>query len=266
LKIKVLVLTGEGLNCETETAHAFRLAGAEPTIVHIRDLFENSRLIRESQILALIGGFSHGDHLGAGSVLAHQIGLRLKEELDLFLSKDGLLIGICNGFQVLTRTGILPGVQGRWEPQVTLTHNDCGSFENRWVHLRVHQNTNCIWTQGLEHLYLPVRHGEGKFFSPGKELITSLENSGKVVMQYVDGLNFEPTMEYPYNPNGSMNSIAAITNDKGTILGMMPHPEAFLMPWHHPMYPRLKAQDRLKQIGTPGTALFQNAVDRLRGS
>jgi len=265
LNIRVLVLTGEGLNCEKETSYAFEVAGAEPVIMHIRDLFQNPAKLRNYQILAFIGGFSHGDHLGAGSVLAHQVGLYLREEIERFLDHDHLMIGICNGFQVLARTGILPGMSSPWQPRASLISNDRGTFENRWVHLGVHPDSRCLWTAGLEELFLPVRHGEGKFFTPDENLLVELEEKGRVVLQYLSPDTKKPTMEYPHNPNGSQNSIAAITNEKGTILGMMPHPEAYLSTWQHPQYTRHKVNGNLDQLQPRGTVLFENAVSLLKG-
>lgn len=263
MSIKVLVLTGEGLNCESETAFAFQLAGAQTQIMHVRDLFDNPSCLRDFQILAIIGGFSYGDHLGAGNVLANMMQRYVGDEIERFIAGDRLVIGICNGFQVLARTGILPGISKPWKAQFSLISNDLGVFENRWVHLRVHPKSKCLWTRELESLYLPVRHGEGKFFTPDIALIKNMEDSGKIVLQYTSPGSGEPAMEYPHNPNGSMASIAAVCNDRGTVLGMMPHPEAYLFQWQHPLYTRRKVSKALHCLEPCGTVLFKSAVRAL---
>ena len=260
MSVRVLVLTGEGLNCESETAYAFKLAGANPQIIHVRDLFAKPDHLRDFQILAITGGFSYGDHLGAGNVLASMMKRYLGDEIERFIAADRLVIGICNGFQVLARTGILPGVSSPLKAQFSLISNDVGSFENRWVHLRVHPKSTCLWTRGIETLYLPVRHGEGKFFTPDTELINHMENSGKIALQYTSPDTQNPVMEYPHNPNGSILSIAAVSNDRGNVLGMMPHPEAYLFEWQHPQYALYKGNQRLNLLESRGMALFKNAV------
>ena len=163
MKTKVLIPTGYGLNCEGETAYSYNRLGAETRKVHINDLLANPGMLRGYHILALVGGFSDGDHIAAGKVHANRLRFRLEEPLRRFIEDGGLVIGVCNGFQALVKAGILPGsTSGDWEQTITLTYNDSSKFGDRWVSLGVEPNSVCIWTQGIEKMYLPVRHGEGK--------------------------------------------------------------------------------------------------------
>jgi phosphoribosylformylglycinamidine synthase len=258
---RALVITGLGLNCEAETAHALRLAGAEVDQVHLGDLLAEPARLDAYGLLVVIGGFSFGDHLGAGRALAIRLKYRLAEPLARFVARGGLVMGICNGFQVLCKLGLLPG----WEPfsseieqQVTLTHNDSGVFRNDWVRLRVNPDSPCVFTRGLDVLELPIRHGEGKFMTADAAGLARLKEHGQIVYQYA-GADGVPTMAFPENPNGSTEAIAGICDPSGRIFGTMPHPEAFILPQHHPDAPRRAA------LGRPapepmGLRLFINAV------
>jgi len=273
-KPRVLVITGDGLNCEQETARAFVLAGGEPELVHISDMLRGERRLGEFQILALIGGFSNGDHLGAGTVQASRFRHRLRRDLEAFVRAGGPVIGICNGFQTLVKMGLLPGVARDsggglhpvlWERNATIMANDSGRFEDRWVHLAVEPASPCVWTAGLRALFLPVRHGEGKFFAPDRELLEHLSASGQVVLRYCDPEG-APTQEYPWNPNGSLGAIAGVCDPAGTVLGLMPHPEAYLSPYNHPAWTRETALGRVLPAEGQGVALFRNAVRYVRES
>jgi phosphoribosylformylglycinamidine synthase I len=266
--VPVLIVTGDGLNCERETAHAFRIAGAEPHLVHISDLLAGRAALADYRILAFIGGFSNGDHLGAGTVQASRFKLQLREELELFIHRKKPIIGICNGFQTLVKLGILPGspvaAGGGWTQTASIMANDSGRFEDRWVHLQVDPASPCIWTRGLERLFLPVRHGEGRFTTDRPGLIAELERSGQIVARYTDSSCREAVMTYPENPSGSQGAVAALCDAGGTILGLMPHPEAFVSPYQHPSWTReLALTGKLPPLGE-GAAVFANGVDYAR--
>jgi phosphoribosylformylglycinamidine synthase len=284
------------LNCERETAHAFRLAGAEAELVHITDMLSGERSLAEFQILAFIGGFSNGDHLGAGTVQAVRFRHRLREPLERFVAAGRPVIGICNGFQTLVKMGILPGRGGSgrsepgrpgsdrgepdrgqpgqeaggtagtagWERTATIMANDSGRFEDRWVHLIVEQSSPCLWTRGLRTLYLPVRHGEGKFVTRGVGALRALKRNRQIVLRYADERG-RATDKYPANPNGSAQAVAGICDPSGLIFGLMPHPEAYHTPFNHPAWTREAALGRPLPAEGQGVALFRNAVDFVRG-
>jgi phosphoribosylformylglycinamidine synthase I len=252
---RALVITGDGLNCERETAQALRLAGAAPELVHVSDAAE--RGLEDFQILVLIGGFANGDHLGAGTVQASLFRHRLRRPLERFVASGRLVLGVCNGFQTLVKMGLLP--EAGWERTATIMPNDSGRFEDRWVHLAVDPASPCIWTRGLRLLYLPVRHGEGKFVVRDAAATLSLRRRAQVALRYADSRG-RPTMDYPANPNGSEDAVAGVCDPSGRIFGLMPHPEAYLSPYNHPSWTRRSALGQpLPQEGE-GLSLFRNAV------
>jgi len=254
VKPKVLILYGYGINCDNETQYGFELAGAEAEKVHVNQLISGERKLRDYQILAIPGGFSFGDDIGAGKVLATKIKYNLAAEFSEFIKKGKLIIGICNGFQVLVKLGILPGFNGNYDRQeVTLTFNDSGRFEDRWVCLKINQKSKCIWTRGIERLYLPARHGEGKFVSREEKIRERLISQNRIVAQYMDDKG--NLAGYPWNPNGSELNIAGICDETGRIFGLMPHPEAFLFPQNHPRWTREKIQEG------EGLKIFKNAIN-----
>ncbi|MFC1521158.1 phosphoribosylformylglycinamidine synthase I [Elusimicrobiota bacterium] len=258
-KPKVLILTGNGLNCEEETSFAFEIAGAASDKVHLSDLLSGEKKLSDYKILAFIGGFSFGDHLGAGTVQAVKFKHGLRDDMDKFIQKEGLVIGICNGFQTLVKLGLLPGFDNDYKTQrATLTVNDSCRFEDRWVHMKVNPDSKCVFTKGIEQLFLPVRHGEGKFFAQDDELIQKLFSQKQVVAQYTDDAG-DPTDKYPANPNGSLEAIAGICDPTGKIFGIMPHPEGYLAPHNHPSWTRLKAQGKFPKQGE-GVQIFKNAI------
>jgi phosphoribosylformylglycinamidine synthase I len=261
---RALVITGDGLNCERETAWAFALAGAEPELVHIGDILRREKRIGDYEILAFIGGFSNGDHLGAGTVQASRFRHGLREELERFIADGRPVIGVCNGFQTLVKMGVLPGLSP-WSRAATIMVNDSGRFEDRWVHLLLDPSSPCVWTAGLRRLFLPVRHGEGKFYCPDPSLLAELRRNHQVVARYADSRG-RPTQEYPDNPNGSPDAVAAVCNPSGTVFGLMPHPEAYLSPYNHPGWSREVALGRPLPAEGQGVALFRNAVAYLRGA
>jgi phosphoribosylformylglycinamidine synthase len=255
---KVLVLTGYGINCDMETQHAFRLAGADAERVHLTDLTNGTRKLSEFHILAFPGGFSFGDDIASGKVLANMIKYNLGEQVREFIDAGKLIIGICNGFQAMVKMGLLPGLNGDYATQeVTLTFNDSGRFEDRWVHLRANRRANCVFTKGLDTIYLPVRHGEGKFVAKSPEVLARLKKGNNIVFQYTDS---EGNLAgYPHNPNGSVDNIAGICDDTGRVFGMMPHPEAYQHRTNHPRWTR----EELPEEGA-GVAIFRNAVEYVK--
>ena len=263
-EVRALVMTGFGLNCEAETAKAFGLAGACAEQVHLSDLLHGLRSLDEFHILAFIGGFSFGDHIASGRVLANRLKHRLNEPIQRFIADGKLIIGICNGFQTMAKLGILPGLDADYRSQtVTLTWNDTGVFRDAWVHLTVERECPCIFTRRVAPLDLPVRHGEGKFLTLDDRILQRLEDEHLVALRYADPHTGEPTSRYPLNPNGSVAAIAGICDPTGRIFGMMPHPEAYLFPWNHPHWHR----DAMAGDPPPegqGLALFRNAVEFAR--
>ena len=257
--VKALVITGFGLNCEKETAAAFTLAGATPEQVHLNDLISGKRTLKEFQILAFIGGFSFGDHLGSGTVFANRVKFHLRDQLEAFVADGKLIIGICNGFQTLTRLGMLPALNGDYFTQTAaLAHNDCGTFRDDWCRLKVNAGSPCIFTKGIDTVRLPLRHGEGKFAADAATL-EEIEKRNLVVVRYVDDAG-NPATEFPVNPNGSLNSIAGICDPTGRVFGLMPHPEAFLSPYNAPDWTLARDEGRLPERGD-GVAFFENAVN-----
>ncbi|MCX9083795.1 MAG: phosphoribosylformylglycinamidine synthase I [Candidatus Methanoperedens sp.] len=255
---KALILTGFGINCDIETAHAFKIAGAEAERVHINDLINGARKLSDFHILAFPGGFSFGDDIASGKVLANMIKYNLGDQIQEFIDSGKLIFGICNGFQAMVKMGLLPAFDGDYGTQdVTLTFNDSGRFEDRWVYLKANTRSNCIFTKGIENIFLPVRHGEGKFVVKGPQVLSRLKKGGHIVFQYTDSVGKNPG--YPENPNGSIENIAAICDETGRVFGMMPHPEAFQHRTNHPGWTR----EELPEEGA-GIAIFRNAVEHMK--
>jgi len=253
MKPRALILTGYGINCDYETEFAFNLAGAVAQRVHLNDIIDNRAQLEDFHIVALPGGFSFGDDIASGKVLANKLKYNLSAELRRFVDDGKLIIGICNGFQAMVRMGLIPAFEGNYGTQVTtVTFNDSGRFEARWVHLMVSQNSPCIFTKGIEEIYLPVRHGEGKFIPRDEGVRQRLWNNGHVVLQYVDDKG--SLAGYPWNPNGSVENIAGVCDETGRIFGMMPHPEAFIFETNHPRWTRERPNEG------EGLAIFRNAV------
>ena len=248
---RAIVLRAPGTNCDEETAEAWKLAGAAVDSVHIGRLIENPRELEGADILTIPGGFSYGDDLGAGRILASRLGAVLGEAIRAFHERGGLILGICNGFQVLVRSGLLPGGSSK---SATLAHNDVGRFESRWVRLKVNRG-QCAFLPEGESIELPVAHGEGKFLMAGAGSVEDLEQAGQVVLQYTDDQG-NPTQVYPANPNGSSRAVAGICDPSGRIFGLMPHPERHIDPYQHPRWTR---QGKIPQYGD-GFRIFTNAV------
>ena len=254
--VKAVVLRAAGINCDMETEYALELAGAKARRVHINGIIKDKSLLDEFQIMIFPGGFSYGDDVAAGKILANQIVHHLSKPLERFIGDGKLVLGICNGFQVLVKTGILPGCisTGRQE-KVTITNNDSGKFEDRWVYLAP-QTERCVFIERGRQIYLPIAHGEGKVVTKDAAALDEVKSGGHVAFRYVDEDGAEG--DYPVNPNGSVDSIAGLTDTTGRVLGLMPHPERFVRPTQHPRWSRLKDPDG------DGMTIFNNAVKYVR--
>ncbi|MCF7908885.1 MAG: phosphoribosylformylglycinamidine synthase I [Candidatus Omnitrophica bacterium] len=247
MKPKTLIIRTAGINCDKETEFAFNLAGADTKLAHINYIKEKPDL-SSYQILCIPGGFSYGDDLGAGKILSLEFLCWLRESLQGFIDKGGLILGICNGFQVLVKTGILPDID--FKQKVTLTNNDSDRFEDRWVYLRV--SSESVWLKGLDEVIrLPIAHGEGKFYAESS-ILDKIELNNQIALRYVDSQGDEAS--YPFNPNGSLKAIAGICDSSGRVLGLMPHPERFIFEHHWPLW-------KDKKISPQGLGFFKNAVN-----
>lgn len=256
MQANALILAGFGINCERETAHAFERAGARAEIVHLNDLIEAPEKLENAQILAIPGGFSFGDDVASGRILANRLRYRLGVPLQAFIERGGLAIGICNGFQVMVKMGLLPYFEHDFAQTVTLTHNDSSRFEDRWVTLKMNPDSPCVWTRGMDQIEAPVRHGEGKFIPRDAAVLERLRAQGQVVCRYAQSGGVPAGGQFPYNPNGSVDDIAGICDPTGRIFGLMPHPEAYIERTNHPRWTR----ERLPEEGQ-GLQLFRNAVE-----
>jgi phosphoribosylformylglycinamidine synthase len=264
MKPKVMILRTAGTNCDEETAHAWQLAGAEPERVHVRALIERPQSLEQSAILTIPGGFSYGDDISAGKILASQLMHHLADPLREFVADGKPILGICNGFQVLVKAGLLPG-GSPGQPQVTLTLNDSARFEARWVHLRTWHDLpvrdftgkmpvprDSPFLAGDRIITLPIAHGEGKLVAADDAARERLRTDGHIALTYCDAAgNPGP---YPINPNGSDADIAGLCDTTGRILGLMPHPERYVHPTQHPAWTR-QSGDR-----ADGRILFESAV------
>jgi phosphoribosylformylglycinamidine synthase len=266
--VRVLILTGLGLNCERETETAFRLAGASPERVHLLDLLapRAGRRLADFAIVAFIGGFAFGDHLGAGAVFANKIRYRLYDSLLEFIERGGLALGICNGFQTMVRLGMLPGIDGDYRTQrATLAPNDRLGYRDAWVRVAFDRTSPCVWTQGLDTMDLPARHGEGKFLVESESLLARMHDAGQIVARYVDPTTGRSTTDWPHNPNGSPGGVAGVCDPSGRLLGLMPHPDAYLFAFQHPRWRRRAEHDNGQRDLGDGVTLFQNGVDAATG-
>ncbi len=258
--VNALVLRAAGTNCDQETVYAFERAGAKVERLHVNRLREEPRLLERFQILAIPGGFTYGDDLGAGKVLANELRYHLAEPIAQFLSRGGLAIGICNGFQVMVKAGLLPatGARAGGAQEATLIANDSGRFEARWIYLECVSDKSPLLRKG-DRLHLPVAHGEGKFVCASPDVRARLEAEGQVVLRYVDAEGRPGP--YPVNPNGSEGDIAGVCDPTGRVFGLMPHPERHVEFHHHPRWTR-------EGLGPghegDGLRVFSNAVAAVR--
>jgi phosphoribosylformylglycinamidine synthase len=266
--VKAIVIAGNGTNCEREVAHACKLAGADVSdIVHVAELLAGRVRLADYHLLNLAGGFLDGDDLGSAKAGANRLlyaavsgsSETIADQLKQFVADGKLVMGVCNGFQLMVKMGLLPSLDGTFTQTCSLTHNDGGRFEDRWSWLKVDQASPCVFTRGLDKLYLPVRHGEGKFVAASEEILRQLEDQHLTVVKYADSqLNL--TMTYPDNPNGSMHAIAGVCDPSGRLFGLMPHPEAYIHRTHHPRWTR---EPELPEEGM-GLWLYRNAIEFLR--
>lgn len=254
MRVKTLIIRAPGTNCDTETAFAFEQAGAEVSLVHINQIIRGEQRLSDYQIMVIPGGFTYGDDIAAGKVLANELRLKLGEDIPRFIEDGGLILGICNGFQVLVKAGVIPRPANGSPPLLTLMTNDSGKFECRWVHLGVNKKSPCVFTQGIDSLYLPVAHAEGKVVADSK-VLPKLD----VVLYYTDE-DGNSNAGYPYNPNGSVGNIAGIGDTSGRIFALMPHPERYIRGTQHPQWTRHGA----KKYGD-GFQIFLNAVKWAEG-
>jgi phosphoribosylformylglycinamidine synthase len=267
-KVKAIILTGNGTNCEMEMARACKTAGADAAdIVHLSELLCGSKRLDDYVFLNLPGGFLDGDDLGSAKAGVNRFlhaPIREREEMLLdqlmrFIRAGGLILGVCNGFQLMVKLGLLPALGGDYTRQsATLTFNDSGRFEDRWVYLKADPESPCVYTKGADILYFPVRHGEGKFIPKNRDILHQMEKKHLCALKYCRE-NGRITMDYPDNPNGSVGAVAGICDESGRLFGLMPHPEAYLHRVNHPRWTR----EKLPEKGQ-GITLFENAVRFIR--
>jgi phosphoribosylformylglycinamidine synthase len=267
---KVLILRAPGSNCDMESAHAFELAGGLAERQHVNRVLENPHVLDEFQMLCIPGGFSYGDDIAAGRIWGNQIQHHLSDALESFRAAGKLILGICNGFQVLLKTNLLASADAGG-PTATLTLNACGRFETRWIRLAATPG-KCVFLQGIDQIELPVAHAEGQFVTRDAEVFQRMESNGQLVLRYTGGNRalpappsesairnprsaIAPQIPYPDNPNGAMGDIAGICDTTGRVLGLMPHPERFVDPTQHPRWTR----EPRRESGE-GLRVFQNAV------
>jgi phosphoribosylformylglycinamidine synthase len=271
-KVRSLVLTGFGINCEEEMAAAYRLAGADADIVHLNEVLKGKCSIHDYDVLNFPGGFSFGDDLGSAKVLANKFkykkmesGKKFIDDIDDFIKNGNYIIGVCNGFQALVKIGLLPNLNGNYEQEATLTYNDSGKFEDRWVTCRVNENSRTPFLNDIDLIELPVRHGEGKLIFENDSIREEVRKAGLNCLTYVDKAG-NPTAEYPLNPNGSELNCAALSDKSGQVFGLMPHPEAFLSLYNHPNWGRLKRSNPDISDDGQGLKLFTNIVRHIENN
>jgi phosphoribosylformylglycinamidine synthase len=268
-KPNVCVLRAPGTNCDVETAFAFETAGGTADRVHLYRLLEDPKRLADYQVLCIPGGFSYGDDVGAGVIFSQKLQFQLADALAEFLQRDTLLLGICNGFQVLLKAGLLPNGTDEWPPDrdappyVTLTWNANGKYTAVWVRLHV-QALHNVFLRGIEHIELPVAHAEGRLQITHPEVLDDWKRRRQIALCYEIPPTSDPdatsvrvadVLPYPANPSGSVANIAGLSDSTGRILGLMPHPERFIHATQHPRWTRL----RLSGEGD-GMKVFRNAV------
>ena len=260
--VSVLVLRAAGINCDYESVHAFETAGADRVDhIHVNNFIAGRTDLSEYNILVLSGGFSYGDDISGGKVLANELRYKLLEDVDAFVDAGKLVLGICNGFQVLMKMGLLPQTQpGVRKQEATVFYNDSGKFECRWVYLERNPDSPCVFTRDMpETIYVPVAHAEGKVIAESKKVLKHLRDAGHVALRYTNPHNGNGAVSYPWSPNGSIDAIAGLCDETGRIFGLMPHPERYIHHTHHPRWTR-EPSDREPD----GLYIFKNAVQYIR--
>ena len=265
VKVKVLIMSGYGINCERESAYAFELAGADSEIVHINDLIDGNKNMEDYHIMMFPGGFSYGDDTGSGNAFANKMRNNLWLELKKFISEEKLVLGVCNGFQVMSNLGLFSLPITEYGTRINaMDANESNRYECRWVNIK-NNSEKCIFTRGLEMTHLPIAHGEGRFFCDD-EILERLEKNDQIVFTYCNGEGDDTIQEYPINPNGSLKNIAAICDKTGRLMGMMPHPERAIYSTSEPEFQLKKELAKRKQLEMPefmesNLTIFRNAVD-----
>ena len=270
MQVKSLILTGFGINCEVELGAAYKNAGAEVSIIHFNDLINGKYKLDDFDILNFPGGFSFGDDIASGKVMSNKIkfkkmsnGRSLVEDMRRFIDQGKYILGICNGFQILTQLGLLPDTEEHLKPEAALLHNDSQKYEDRWVYCKVNKENKSPWLKDIELLPVPVRHGEGKLVFKNEKVLQEVENNQQIALQYADKEG-NLTDEYPLNPNGSVMSIAGLTSKNGQVFGLMPHPEAFLSFYNHPAWTLLKRKGKMLNREQTGQKIFDNIVAHIQ--
>lgn len=266
MKPKVCVLRTDGINCDEELFYAFQKFGGAPEFVHVNELRNKSKKLKDFQILAIPGGFAYGDDVVSGKILATELVSFLKDQIREFVAKKGMVVGICNGFQVLIRTGLLP-FNHLGKMDATLAQNSSGHFECRFVKIKIEDSKAAFLKPYVgQTIDIAVNHGEGKFYAHPSDL-KKVEKENLVFCRYVNGTG-KPTQEYPANPNGALNAIAGITDATGRILGLMPHPEKIVDYTQHPNWRRIKIEKgglALRSLGA-GEFIFEGMIKFAAGS
>lgn len=250
---KVTILRAPGTNCDQETGYAFEKAGGSVSYIHVNQLSESPEALSDAQILCLPGGFSYGDDIAAGRILASQLQTRLSDAISQFRDAGKLVLGICNGFQILIKSGFLLPADQQGLP-ATLTWNDSGRFVDCWVNLKS-DHDKCVFLKGIDQLYLPIAHAEGKFVVRDDSVLDSLKSNHQLALTYCRPGGLNGHVPYPHNPNGSMAHVAGVCDSSGRIFGLMPHPERHIDPTHHPRWTREGVRDK-----GDGMAIFENAI------
>ena len=269
--IKSLILTGFGINCETEMGAAYKNAGAEVTVIHFNELMNGTYNLHDFDILNFPGGFSFGDDIASGKVMSNKVkykkmksGNTFIEEIKKFINEGKYILGICNGFQILVQLGLLPDINGNFEPETALIANNSNKYEDRWVYCKVNSEVKTPFLKEIDLLPVPVRHGEGKLVIKDDATRKQIKDKNLIALQYSDKQG-NITSKYPANPNGAEFSIAGLTDPTGQIFGLMPHPEAFLSFYNHPDWAKMKRNGKEIKRENTGQAIFDNIINELKG-
>lgn len=254
----IIVLSGYGLNSEEETLHAFKYNGFDGNIVHINDLIDAPEQLSNYQALAIPGGFSYGDDTGSGNGFAQKMRLSLMDHLNTFLQRDTLMIGICNGCQILSNLGLVPG-----QREVAVTYNQTNRYQCRWIDVKINADNQSPWLKDIDTMHIPVAHGEGRFMM-SDETLNKLSKNNQVAATYIKADGTPANGEFPHNPNGAIGDVAAITNENGRVLAIMPHPERGMFSWQRDDYDYLKDQAQRNKVdlaeASDGLKPFTNAA------